>query len=77
MNRSALAEKHPWTQPWWKADGDSRLTLAYLLLIHVLAVVGILLFPVPGWKIFLATLAATAAVAAQSAGPTSRRGSLR
>jgi fatty-acid desaturase len=27
--------------------------------VHLLAVVGLVLFPVPGWKVFLATLAAT------------------
>jgi fatty-acid desaturase len=53
-------EKHPWTQPWWKVDRRSRPVLLYLMLIHILAAVGILLFPLPGWKVFLATLAITA-----------------
>lgn len=57
-NRSTLVEKHPWTQPWWKADDHS--VFMYIVLIHVLAVIGILLFPVPGWKVFLAAVAATA-----------------
>ena len=25
MSRSALAEKHPWTLPWWKTDGREFL----------------------------------------------------
>ena len=57
-NRSALVEKHPWTQQWWKAD--DRSVLFYILLIHVLAAAGFILFPLPGWKVFLAAVAATA-----------------
>jgi len=53
MDRSTLMERHPWTQPWWRADGDNRIVLLYLLLVHVLAIVGIVLFPAPGWKVFL------------------------
>src|SRR5262249_27781064 len=56
MSRSELAEKHPWTLPWWKAEGENFWTLVYIVLIHALAVTGIFLFPVPGWKVFLATL---------------------
>jgi stearoyl-CoA desaturase (delta-9 desaturase) len=59
-NRSTLVEKHPWTQPWWKADGENRSVLVYLVLVHVLAITGFLLFPLPGWKVFLATLGAIA-----------------
>ena len=59
-DRSALVEKHPWTLPWWKSHSDSRTVLLYLLLIHVVAAVGIVLFPLPGWPVFLATLAAIA-----------------
>lgn len=58
-NRSTLVEKHPWTQPWWKVDGANRPVLLYILLIHTLAVVGILLFPIPGWKVLLGAAAAT------------------
>ena len=59
-HRSSLVEKHPWTQPWWKVDGESRTVLGYLVLIHVIAGVGIVLFPLPGWNVFLATLVAVA-----------------
>ena len=57
VDRSMLVEKHPWTQPWWRAEGENRGVLFYLLLVHVLAIIGIVLFPAPGWKVFLATLA--------------------
>jgi stearoyl-CoA desaturase (delta-9 desaturase) len=60
MHRSELAEKHPWTQPWWKADAESLDVLIYFFLIHALAIIGVILFPLPGWNVFLATLIATA-----------------
>jgi fatty-acid desaturase len=56
MRRSAFAEKHPWTQPWWKAEGESKWVLAYIIAIHVLALIGIVLFPIPGWKVLLTAL---------------------
>jgi fatty-acid desaturase len=59
MSRSALAEKHPWTLPWWKVHGDNVSTFYYLVVIHLLAAIGIVLFPLPGWKLFLATLLVT------------------
>src|SRR5262245_58038140 len=61
MSRSALAEKHPWTLPWWKADGENFLVLVYLVAVHALAVAGLVLFPLPGWPVFLVALAFTAA----------------
>jgi sn-2 palmitoyl-lipid 9-desaturase len=59
MSRSALAERHPWTLPWWKVQGENRWTFHYLLLIHLLTAIGVVLFPLPGWKVFVATLFVT------------------
>jgi len=59
MERSDLQEKHPWTQPWWRVEDENVPVFIYILLVHVLAVVGLLLFPVPGWKLFLATFITT------------------
>src|ERR1700681_755437 len=56
MSRSALAEKHPWTLPWWKPDRRNSWILGYLLVIHALAITGIILFPLPGWRVFLSAL---------------------
>ncbi len=47
----------PWKAPWWKATGGDRLTLGYIILIHVLAAIGLVLFPVPGWPVIVATVA--------------------
>ena len=57
MSRSALAEKHPWTLPWWKADGENFWVMVYIVMIHALAITGFILFPLPGWKVFLGALA--------------------
>jgi fatty-acid desaturase len=57
---SEFVEQHPWTQPWWKSSAGNRATLFYFVLIHVLAVIGVLLFPLPGWGVFLTAVAGTA-----------------
>lgn len=45
----------PWTAPWWKpAKGDGP-TFFYIVLIHVLALIGLVFFPTPGWKVIVAT----------------------
>jgi stearoyl-CoA desaturase (delta-9 desaturase) len=56
MSRSAFADKHPWTLPWWKTEGANFWVLIYIFLVHILSVVGLLLFPLPGWKVFLSAL---------------------
>ena len=57
---TAFAEKHPWTLPWWKAEGENIWVLVYIALIHVLGVAGIVLFPIPGWNVFGAAFALSA-----------------
>ena len=47
----------PWNAPWWKTAAGDRSTFLYLMLIHVLAITGVIFFPVPGWKIAAGTLA--------------------
>ena len=56
MSRSALAEQRPWTLPWWRAKGENRWVLIYLITVHALALIGIVLFPLPGWPLFLSAL---------------------
>ena len=46
----------PWKSPWWKpADGD-RATFAYIVLIHILAVVGLAFYAVADWRVIAATV---------------------
>ena len=53
MSRSEFAEQRPWVFPWWSVEGQNTWTLVYIVAIHALALTGILLFPLPGWKVFL------------------------
>jgi len=47
----------PWNAPWWKpAKGDGP-TFFYLALIHILALAGLIFYPVPGWRVFTVTVA--------------------
>jgi stearoyl-CoA desaturase (delta-9 desaturase) len=49
-----IVKLKPWTQPWWKpAPGDGP-TFFWMVLIHVTAVVGLCLFPFPGWRVLVA-----------------------
>ena len=50
MKDSAFAEKHPWTQSWYKAAGGNIWVLVFLVLIHTLSLVGLILYPLPGWE---------------------------
>lgn len=43
----------PWKAPWWKPAKGEAPVFGYIMLIHVLALVGVILFPLPGWRIFL------------------------
>lgn len=43
--------------PWWRSNREDALVLPYIILIHLTAVAGLILFPLPGWRIFLAAVA--------------------
>lgn len=46
----------PWNRPWWHvADGD-KPTFFYILAIHILALVGLVFFAKPDWRIVVATV---------------------
>jgi stearoyl-CoA desaturase (delta-9 desaturase) len=47
----------PWNAPWWKTAEGDRLTLLYIVLIHVLAIIGLFMFPSPGWTVAFITIA--------------------
>ena len=51
MNTTAMGEILPWLQPFWRPARNKAPILSYLLLIHILAVVGLFLFPFPGMRI--------------------------
>jgi fatty-acid desaturase len=44
-------QARPWDQPFWKPAPGKGIIFLYLLFIHVAAVTGLILFPLPGWKV--------------------------
>ena len=45
-----------WEWPWWRATRHDRLVLPWFVLIHLSAAAGLILFPLPGWRIFLGAI---------------------
>ena len=54
----AASEKNlPWMRPWWRPAAGQHMTFLWVILIHVIAVVGLIVSPLPGWKLLLAAIA--------------------
>ena len=47
MNQSAIQSTRPWEQPFWRPARGQAGTFAFLVLTHVLALVGLILYPIP------------------------------
>ncbi len=47
----------PWEWPWWRTTKHDRIILPWFILIHSTAAVGLILFPMPGWRILLGAIA--------------------
>jgi len=59
MNKAEVTEAQPWTRPWyWVGEGDYTV-LGYLLAIHLLSAIGLILFPLPGWPVFVTAVVLT------------------
>jgi len=52
-----MAKHSPWKQPWWRPTRGDELFFAWFVLIHVGAVAGLILFPLPGWRVLLGAAA--------------------
>jgi fatty-acid desaturase len=50
----------PWTRSWWQPSEGNGATLFYIVMIHTLALVGLVLFPLPGWRVLAVALAVAA-----------------
>ena len=59
MQNSVQVPSQPWTQPWYRTDKGDVSVFIYIVLIHSLAAAGLVLFPLPGWGVFLTALAMT------------------
>src|SRR5215813_8447404 len=51
MTHSAIVVSKPWDRPFWKPVRGKEGVFTYLILIHVLATVGIISFPIPTLKV--------------------------
>jgi len=47
----------PWEWPWWHTTLRHSATFTWIMLIHATALVGLILFPLPGWRLLLGALA--------------------
>jgi fatty-acid desaturase len=56
MIETAIQEIRPWERPFWRPAPGKSVVLFYLVLIHVLAVIGLILFPLPSLKVLGLTL---------------------
>ena len=54
LDAAEMAKFQPWKQPWWRPARGDGPTFAWIMSIHIFAVVGLILRPIPGWPIFLA-----------------------
>ncbi len=50
------AQPHPWESPWWRPAPGKGAVFFYLVLIHALAIAGLILYPLPGWRVFGVTV---------------------
>ncbi len=57
MRSPKLMDEQPWTRPWWRYSEGNGPVLFYIVSIHLLAVVGLILFPLPSWRVLATALA--------------------
>jgi sn-2 palmitoyl-lipid 9-desaturase len=51
LNRRLSASATEW--PWWRTTRHDWIVLPWVILIHITALVGLILFPLPGWHVVL------------------------
>jgi fatty-acid desaturase len=56
MELSATQQARPWDRPFWKPIRGKEGVFTYLVLIHLLSVIGLILFPLPNLKVIGMTL---------------------
>ncbi len=53
---AARIAERPWEWPWWRTTREDAAILPWIVLIHATALVGLFLFPLPGWPVLIATI---------------------
>src|SRR5512144_1861424 len=56
MSSVPMPDTEPWKRPFWKPVPGKEAVFFYLIGIHVLTVVGLILYPIPSLKVFLISL---------------------
>src|SRR6266852_4314471 len=56
MVETTISNRQPWERPFWKPTKGKGFIFFYLILIHVLAVTGLILFPLPSLRVVGLTL---------------------
>jgi fatty-acid desaturase len=51
LDAADFAKYSPWKQPWWRAASGDSPVLLWVIFIHLAAAVGIVLTPLPGWRV--------------------------
>src|SRR2546428_10189579 len=46
-----------WTKPWWQVSEGNGPVLFYIVMIHALALAGLILFPLPSWRVLVVAVA--------------------
>ena len=54
---SKFQEEMPWTRPWWQYSEGNGPVLFYIVIVHALALIGLILYPLPDWRVLVAALA--------------------
>jgi stearoyl-CoA desaturase (delta-9 desaturase) len=57
LQSTQFPAERPWTRAWWSASKGNGAVFFYLIVVHLLALVGLVLFPLPGWRVFGLALA--------------------
>src|ERR1043166_7684854 len=50
-------DEKPWMRPWWQYSEGNGAVLFYIVIVHVLALTGLILFPLPDWRVLVVALA--------------------
>jgi fatty-acid desaturase len=57
MRSLQMAEDRPWTRRWWQYSEGNGPVLFYIVFIHIVALLGLVLFPLPHWRVLAAAMA--------------------
>jgi len=47
----------PWNWPWWRTSNNDVAVLLWIVLIHVTALVGLVMYPLPPWRVLVGAIA--------------------